>query len=75
MKFVIEENARNPEKIYLDPVSSITKLTLSDGNANLAPQRWKTNATNHMHHETALITTIIIIIIIIINIINILVRE
>ena len=55
MKVVIEENGRNPEKIYLDPISSITKLTLSDGDANSAPQQWKANTTNHMHYETAII--------------------
>ena len=43
MKFVVGENGRNPEKTYSDPVSSTTKPTWSDRDANSESQRWETS--------------------------------
>ena len=42
MKFVVGENGR---KTYPDPVSSTTKPTWSDRDANSGPQRWEACAT------------------------------
>ena len=41
MKSVLGENGRNPEKTYPDSVSSTTKPTWSDRDANSGPQRWE----------------------------------
>ena len=41
MKFVAGENGKTPIKTYPDPVSSTTKPTWSDRDANSGSQRWE----------------------------------
>ena len=44
MKFVVGENVRNPVKNLPRPLSSTTKPTWSDRDANSGPQRWEASA-------------------------------
>ena len=59
MKFVAEENGRNPEKTYLDSVSSTTKPTWSDRDANSGSQRnVGMRASNRLRHGAVLLNFI-----------------
>ena len=53
MKFVTGKNWRNPEKNYLDSLSSTTKLTWIDRDVNSGPHRGGRRATNPFRHEVA----------------------
>ena len=43
MKFVVGKTGETPRETYLDSVSSTTKSTCSDRDANWGPQRWDSN--------------------------------